>query len=130
MLNRRRLRGVLAASALLAASSAWASDPMAYSPAAFADAQKAGRPILVHITAPWCTVCAAQRPILAKLEAEPRFQRLAVFDVDFDSQKEVVKSFGARMQSTLIGYKGSAETGRSAGETKPAAIEDLLAKTL
>ena len=67
----------------------------AYSPAAFEAAQKAGKPILIHITAPWCTTCAAQKPILAKLEADPRFKDLQVFDVDFDSRKDVVKRFGA-----------------------------------
>ena len=84
----------------------------------------------MHITAPWCTTCAAQKPILAKLEAEPRFKDLQVFDVDFDSRKDVVKRFGATMQSTLITYKGETEVGRSAGETKPEAISALLDKAM
>ena len=130
MMSRPAFLGLAAAAVLWGGASARASETLAYSASAFAEAQKAGRPILVHITAPWCTVCAAQRPILDRLEAEPRFRTLAVFDVDFDSQKGVVKAFGARIQSTLIGYKGTAETGRSAGETKPAAIEALLAGTL
>ncbi|TXM95032.1 MULTISPECIES: thioredoxin family protein [unclassified Methylobacterium] len=102
----------------------------AYTPAAFEAAQKAGKPILVHITAPWCTTCAAQKPILSKLEADPKFRDLQVFDVDFDSRKDVVKRFGATMQSTLITYKGEKETGRSAGETKPEAISSLLDKAI
>lgn len=129
MTPRRLLLGAFAAAPLLFGSGAVAAGT-AYTPAAFAAAQKAGKPILVHITAPWCTTCAAQKPILARLEAEPRFKDLQVFDVDFDSRRDVVKRFGATMQSTLITYRGETEVGRSAGETKPEAISALLDKAI
>ena len=51
-----------------------------------------------------------------------------VFRVDFDSQKDAVKRFGARMQSTLITFKDGKETGRSVGDTDPASIAALVAK--
>jgi hypothetical protein len=50
--------------------------------------------------------------------------------VDFDSQKDAVKYFGARMQSTLIAFKGEKETGRSVGDTNRSSIAALLSKTL
>ena len=53
-----------------------------------------------------------------------------MFDVDFDSRKDVVRQFGATMQSTLITFKGATETGRSAGETKPEAISLLLDRAI
>jgi thiol-disulfide isomerase/thioredoxin len=99
---------------------------MTYAPAAFEAVHEAGKPILVHITAPWCATCAARKPILSKLEADAKFKDLQVFDVDFDSRKDVVKQFGATMRSTLITFEGSQETGRSAGETKPDVIAALL----
>ncbi|MGU3339459.1 thioredoxin domain-containing protein [Methylobacterium mesophilicum] len=129
MTTRRILLAAFAVAPMLFGTAAGAAE-MAYTPAAFEAAQKAGKPILVHITAPWCTTCAAQKPILAKLEADPKFKDLQVFDVDFDSRKDVVKKFGATMQSTLITYKGEKETGRSAGETKPEAISSLLDKAI
>ena len=101
MTTRRILFGLLVTVPMLLGTGASATE-MTYTPAAFEAAQKAGKPILVHITAPWCTTCAAQKPILWKLEAEPKFKDLQVFDVDFDSRKDVVKQFGATMQSTLI----------------------------
>jgi hypothetical protein len=55
---------------------------------------------------------------------------LVYFVVDFDTQKEAVKFFGARMQSTLIAFKGATETGRSVGDTDAASIAALLRKTL
>lgn len=82
----------------------------------------------MHVTAPWCTTCAAQKPTLAKLEAEPRFKELKVFEVDFDSRKDVLRRFKATMQSTLITYRGELETGRSSGEAKPEAITALPEK--
>lgn len=101
-----------------------------FSEAAFEAAQKAGKPILVEVTAPWCSICKAQRPILEMLRADPRFKRLEIFEIDFDSQKELLRRFDARMQSTLIAFKGHIEVGRSVGETQPEWIEGLVEKTL
>lgn len=97
---------------------------------AFDAARAAGKPILIDITASWCPTCKAQRPIVERLSADPRFKNLVVFEVDFDSQKDVVRAFKARSQSTLIVFRGEAETGRSVGDTDPAAIEALLATAL
>lgn len=57
-------------------------------------------------------------------------QNLAVFEVDFDSQKDIVRAFDARMQSTLITVKGATEVGRLVGVTKADAIKQLLDKTI
>ena len=97
---------------------------------AFDAAQKTGKPILVHVTASWCTICAAQKPIVDRLLAEPKFKGLDTFNVDFDTQKKLLHEFGVRMQSTLIVFKGKTEEGRSSGETDPKAIEALLAKAV
>jgi thioredoxin 1 len=128
MLSRRAL--ALALVALPVTIGAFAAEKASYSSNAFDAAQKAGKPILVEIHAPWCPTCKAQMPILSKLEAEPRYAGLKVFHVDFDSQKEAVRRFGARMQSTLIVFKGEAEAGRSVGDTDVDSIAALLSKTL
>ena len=62
--------------------------------------------------------------------ADPKFKNLVYFVVDFDSQKKLVTRFGARMQSTLIAFKGDKEEGRSVGDTNRASIAALLQKTL
>ena len=107
-----------------------ATETETYAPEAFAAAQKAGKPIFVEIHASWCPICAVQRPILSQLMADPKFNHLVYFVVDFDSQKDAVRFFGARMQSTLIAFKGERETGRSVGETDRSSIAALLNKTL
>lgn len=107
-----------------------ATEPVAYDAQAFEAAQGEGRPILVQISAPWCPICRAQKPILAALAADPRFKTLAFFTIDFDTQRDLVRRFGAQMQSTLIVYKGKTEVARSVGETQPEWIEQLLDKAL
>ena len=97
---------------------------------AFADAQKAGRPILIAIHASWCPTCKAQAPILSELRADPKFKNLAYFVIDFDSQKDLVNRFGARMQSTLIIFKGDKEEGRSVGDTNRDSIYALVGKSI
>lgn len=109
---------------------AWAVETTPYSDAAFKAAQTAGQPILIKIDASWCPTCKAQKPIIDKLAAEPKFKNLKIFRVDFDDMKPVVKAFGAQMQSTLITFKGTTETGRSVGDTKEASIAALLDKSL
>ena len=126
--NGAILTTVLATAGLL--SSAWASTAVPFSEEAFKAAQASGSPILVEIHADWCPTCKAQNPILDKLTADPKFKDLKVFRVDFDAMKPVVKQFGAQMQSTLIVFKGSAEQGRSVGDTKEASIAALLDKSL
>ena len=130
MLSRRSiLLATVAASAALVAP-AFAAETKIFDPYSFAAAQKSGKPILVAIHASWCPTCKAQKPILSKLIAEPKFKDLVYFVVDFDSQKDAVKYFGAREQSTLIAFKGATETGRSVGDTERSSIAALLNKTL
>ncbi|MFT4276769.1 MAG: thioredoxin family protein [Rhodopseudomonas sp.] len=124
-------RAVLAAAvAALLPLSALASTASPYTPAAFKAAQSAGEPVLIEIHADWCPTCKAQTPIIQRLAADPKFAKLKIFRVDFDGQKDVVKQFGATMQSTLIVFNGAAEKGRSVGDTKEASIASLLAKAL
>jgi thiol-disulfide isomerase/thioredoxin len=120
------LFGVLFAVALPAR----AFETKPFDAAAFKAAQDAGTPILVDVFAPWCPTCKAQQQVFDTLKAKPEFDKLTVFKVDFDNQKDAVKSFGARMQSTLIAFKGATETGRSAGDTNAKSIEALMKTTL
>ncbi len=107
---------------------ALAAEKAPFTPKGFSAAQSINDPILVDITAPWCPTCKAQQPILEKLEKDPKYSKLKVFQVDFDSQKDVVRSLKATRQSTLIVFKGAVETGRSVGDTDAASIAALLDK--
>lgn len=130
MLNRRQLGAATLIAVLAFTTSVHASQTRAFDPKAFEAAQKAGRPILVDITASWCPTCKAQKPLLEEMAAKPKFKDLVVFEVDFDSQKDVVRRFKAQSQSTLITFKGQKEVGRSVGDTRRESIEDLLNKAI
>ena len=129
MIHRRTF--ILATAALAAASSLPArAAAQRFTQAAFEAAQAAGKPILVEVTAPWCPTCRAQQPILQRLTAEPRFRDLVFLSVDFDSQKDVLRTLNVQGQSTLVVFKGRQEVGRSAGDTNAASIAALVAKSI
>ncbi len=131
MIDRRAalVLGLAAVAAVVApAFAAPAATP--FSQSDFEAAQKSGKPILVEIHADWCPTCKAQAPIVSELRDQPKFKEMVLFRVDYDAQKDVVKRFGARVQSTLIAFKGTSETGRSVGDTDKASIEALLTKAI
>jgi thioredoxin 1 len=134
MITRRFLLSATTAAlfmpAMLASTTAFAAEEQPFTRQAFAAAQSKGQSILVEIHASWCPTCQAQKPILGKLFADPKFKNLAVFRVDFDGQKDEVRNFKARIQSTLITFKGKEEVARSVGDTNPDSIADLLALAL
>lgn len=127
--TRALLGGVLAV-ILLGSPPAAAAEWKDFTPDGFAEAQDAGKPILVDVFAVWCSVCRAQNPVLVQLTREPKYKDLVVFKVDFDKQKDVARALNAQMQSTLIVYRGKTELGRSVGDTSEFSIEGLLDKTL
>lgn len=112
------------------AGAGWAFEEKPFDAAAFAAAQDAGKPILVDAFAPWCPVCKAQQQVLAELKKNSKYDGVTVFKIDYDNQTDALKSFDVRRQSTLIGFKGKTETGRSVGDTNPASIAALIDSTL
>lgn len=130
MFRRTFIALSLALASLFAGSMpAAAAEHVPYTQAAFEAAQAQGRPILIDVYAPWCPTCRAQEPVIERLTAAPAYADLIVFRVDFDSQKDVLRRFGAQRQSTLIAFRGRNETGRSVGVTAYFEIERLLATT-
>ena len=129
MISRRHFLAATAATTFAGiAAPALAAEKLAFDAGAFAAAQKAGRAILVEVSAPWCPTCQAQKPILDGLYSKPELKGLVVFEVDFDSRKDVLRALNVRQQSTLIVFRGATEMGRSVGDTNPASIAALLGK--
>lgn len=116
--------------AVAGAGPAAALEKRKFDAAAFKAAQSSNKSILVDISAPWCPTCKAQHKVLDSLAQRPEFADIVVFEVDFDTQKDALKTFNARQQSTLIAFKGAQETKRLVGETGTDSIEGLLKTTL
>ena len=130
MAQFRALVAALVAVILVGAAPVSAAEWKDYSPEALAEAQAEGKPILIDVFAPWCSVCRAQNPILTQLTREPKYKDLVVLKADFDTQKDALKTLNVQRQSTLIVFKGDEEVDRSVGDTSALSIEGLLDKTL
>lgn len=127
MITRRTLFGLVASTALLAVTaSAGAVERAPFNRAGFDAALAAGGPVLVDIYATWCTTCRAQSKALGKLFRQRAYGGYQVFVVDYDNEKDVMRSFGATQRSTLIVFRGAVERGRLVGDTSAASIEALL----
>ena len=121
------VRTLVSVGAFVAASAqAFAAEVSAYTEPAFKAAQEAGSSILVHVTAPWCPTCKAQEAAIDEVGKKPDYANLKVFRVDFDSQKPVWTAWKVNSQSTLIAFKGTSETGRIVGQSKPDAVEAVV----
>jgi thioredoxin 1 len=130
-MNRRHLFGAFALSAIMTFGSiASAMDKKPFDARAFESAQADNKPILVEVTAPWCPVCKAQAPILSRLKSDAKYKDLVSFEIDLDSQKDLLRKFNVQHQSTLIVFKGKQEAGRSTGDTNATSIEALLSTSL
>jgi thiol-disulfide isomerase/thioredoxin len=128
-MNLRHLVVCVAALAFVVPA-AHAAERLTYEAGVLQAAVAAGKPVLVHVTAPWCGECKKQKPIVAALAERPEFKELTIIDVDFDTQKDALRRLNVQKQSTLIVFKGKAEVTRAVGITRPDAIEALLKQAL
>ncbi|MBN9039208.1 MAG: thioredoxin family protein [Rhizobiales bacterium] len=127
-MNRRVFLAVVAVLALPLPAQSTELTP--FSADAFEKAQAEGRPILVHVTAPWCGTCRAQKRVLPDLLASPELAGMLWLDVDFDTQPDIRRVFDVQHQSTMVVFKGSKEVARAVGETRPDALRELLSMAL
>lgn len=131
MFNRRQLLVCIAATAVAStAPVARALEEGKFERTAFEAAQAAGKPILLHVFAEWCETCHAQKEVIDELEADPKFRVYSIYTIDFDTEKDVMRSFDATSRSTLIVFKGTTEMGRLIGDTKEELIKVLMEKGL
>lgn len=112
----------------LAAAQAQAATEVAFDQQTFEAAQAANKPIMIAVHADWCPTCARQKPIVDSLAAAPEYKNVLVLVVDFDGQKDVLKTLGVQRQSTLIAMRGKTEVARTVGVTDPDRIKAMFQK--
>jgi len=117
----------VAVAATIASVPAQAAEVRAFDKASFEAAKAAGRPILVDVKAWWCPVCGSQnRTIKAAVNGNKAYDKLVIFEINYDKQKAEWQALGVRKQGTLIGYKGKTEIGRVEFKTDKTLINGFL----
>lgn len=120
---------ILAALAIAASVPAQAAEVRKFDTASFEAAKAAGRPILVDVKAWWCPVCGSQnRTIKAAVTGNRVYDKLVIFEINYDDQKPEWRALGVRKQGTLIGYKGRTEVGRIEFKTDKPLINGFLGR--
>ncbi|MGL6224080.1 MAG: thioredoxin family protein [Steroidobacteraceae bacterium] len=116
---------------LLAVSGlARALDIQAYTAAALQQAQAAGKPVAVHFHADWCSTCKAQEKAFNGLRGDPQLKGLTLLVANYDTERELKQAMNVRSQSVVVVFRGSKETARIGGETKPDKIKTALLTAL
>jgi len=110
----------------ISARAALAGEIKPYNQAEFDKLAAEGKPILLDFRAGWCTICAAQAPVIQQLTAQSKYNDLTTFTIDFDRDTALLKAYKVEIQSTLIVLTGKQEQGRSVGDTSREGIERLL----
>ena len=125
-----RILATFAAAAIVLAAPGQAAGLGEFNPSTFQTLQTHNRPVVLFVHAPWCPICRAQEQTIKQLLATPKYKDVTVLTIDFDTQKPVWSRFGVKQQSTLIGYRGSKETGRLSYNSDPARVTAVLSSTL
>jgi thiol:disulfide interchange protein len=116
---------------LLATSGlARALDIQPYTSPALQQAQAAGKAVAVHFHADWCPTCKAQQQAFDSLRNDPGLKGMTLLVADYDKERDLKKAMNVRSQSVVVVFRGSKETDRIGGETKPDKIRAALATAL
>jgi thioredoxin 1 len=123
----KKLLSLLGTGAMLAVASvpAHAFEFKAYDASTVEAAIASGKPVVVHVFAPWCLQCRAQETILGRLSTESSYEGVSFYRVDYDKQKDVVKALGTP-RSTLIAFSGGAEVAKMSWGTSTQSVVGVL----
>lgn len=127
MIHRRKVLTLFAGLAAALVAEARAAEFRPYDEEAARKAIASGRPVVVHVYAPWCLQCHMQAAILDSIKDDPAYQGVTFFKVDYDNQKAVVAKLDCP-RSTVIAYRGGKEAARmSWGVTRDSVLDVLKA---
>jgi len=100
-----------------------------YSQSEFERNVEKGGVVLLHIHADWCSTCRAQDKILKSLMDNNNYPGLTIMEINFDTQKDLLKKYNVRYQSTLVLFRGNKELGSLTAKRNISAIRALLDKS-
>lgn len=98
--------------------------------AELADIEKQGKSAVISTHADWCSTCKAQDKVLSNFMKDPDYKNVVFYQVDYDNQKDLLKTLKVRSQSTIIVFKNGKEVARATGDTKEAALSKLTRQAI
>lgn len=119
----------IVASLFLIASSVFAAG-QPITAAELADIEKQGKSAVISVHADWCSTCKAQDKVLAVFMKDPAYKNVTFYQLEYDTQKDLLKTLKVRTQSTIIVYKNGKEVARATGDTKEAALSKLTQQAI
>jgi thioredoxin 1 len=126
----RRTFVALVVCALTGLATHAASSVKPYSKASFTETLSSAEAVVVHVHADWCPICRKQQPTIQSLAADPSMPKVAFVQVDFDKDRDFLKSYKVSSQSTILIFRGGKEVARLNGVTDPARIKQKLQAAL
>jgi len=61
---------------------------------------------------------------------DPAYKNVTFYQLEYDTQKDLLKTLKVRTQSTIIVYKNGKEVARATGDTKEAALSKLTQQAI
>ena len=95
-----------------------------------AEIEKKGKSAVISVHADWCSTCKSQDKVLANLMKAPEFKNVTFYQLEFDTQKDLLKTLKVRTQSTIIVFKDGKEVARATGDTKEVALSKLAKQAI
>ena len=95
-----------------------------------AEIEKKGKSAVISVHADWCSTCKSQDKVLANLMKAPEFKNVTFYQLEFDTQKDLLKTLKVRTQSIIIVFKDGKEVARTTGDTKEAALSKLAKQAI
>jgi thioredoxin 1 len=87
------------------------------------------RPVVVDVWATWCNPCRAIEPDMRRLTQQYK-DRVDVWKVNVDEEKEIARLLGVRGIPTLIIYNSGKELGRIVGAQPPSVLGGMFEAAL
>ncbi len=129
MSDRFRRLALAVALAVFAAGEAAAAEVQEFNDQEFLRAQQSGQRMLVVVRSPWKPGSRDLDDTLYRLAADPAYDDVTVFEVDFDRRRDVLHRLNLAHDRIVVAYRGAMERGRLTGLIDEMELRHLLDAT-
>lgn len=100
----------------------------------FIEAQKAGLPIIISVSADWCGACKVQKKAISEILPDPYFENVLFMRINYDKHKVGYRYFdkyyNVQELSALLAFKGDKFIAKTVGDTDHIEIVELFMKSI